>query len=340
MAGVDSLWTSLWVDGHAGPVTDRLTSRLRQWGRRLIGPGNNRLLSLIGPVVFLTTVFTWVLLLWAGWVLVFSADPTAIRESHTHVTASLIDRIYYVGGSLFTLGAGDFSPDGRGWELATALTALSGFFLVTLAVTYLLSVIQSVVSKRAFATQATSLGGTPEEFVLTAWDGAGFPALPALLVTLAGQLGKVSEEHQAYPILHFYHASTGRKAPAVAIAVLDEALTLLAHGVAPDRRPPAVALRTARAAVGDYLQTLAAAYVTAADDVPPAPSLALLRSAGIPTVSDAEFQGSLASLEGRRRLLLGMVRAEAWPWPPAQESATPASPAAPPERGRGGQRRD
>ncbi|MGV2827063.1 hypothetical protein [Myxosarcina sp. GI1(2024)] len=40
-----------------------------------------------------------------------------------------------------------------------------------------------------------------------------------------------------------------------------------------------------------------------------------LRQAGIPVVSDEEFVRSLADLEHRRRLLLGLVERNSFRWP-------------------------
>ena len=41
-----------------------------------------------------------------------------------------------------------------------------------------------------------------------------------------------------------------------------------------------------------------------------------LRTHGAPTVSDGEFADSLDGLADRRGLLLGVVNADSWDWPP------------------------
>lgn len=54
------------------------------------------------------------------------------------------------------------------------------------------------------------------------------------------------------------------------------------------------------------------AFIHAAAEVPPAPSLHELRERGIPTVDDAEFHRALAHLDDRRRKLPGLLRNDGW----------------------------
>ena len=60
--------------------------------------------------------------------------------------------------------------------MATAVMGLNGLFMLTLAVTYLLAIIEAVVAKRSFASQVWSLGRSAEEFIIHSWSGRGFPS--------------------------------------------------------------------------------------------------------------------------------------------------------------------
>src|SRR5690606_27804215 len=128
------------------------------------------------------------LLTWAGWWILFGADPRSLLDPHTGEPAGPAGRLYFTGYAMFTMGNGDFSPSGPGWMVAAALASLSGLFLMTLAVTYLVSLLGGVVQKRAFASQVAALGSTPEELVLHAWDGRGFPGLELVILSLPDQL--------------------------------------------------------------------------------------------------------------------------------------------------------
>ncbi len=121
LATVDLLWTTLWVDGGSGPLSARLTTGLWRGIRKASGI-HSRTLSLAGPVVMVATLLAWVVLLWAGWTLLFAGGDTALLGTRDREPATWAGRIYYVAYSMFTMGNGDYSPQGGWWQIATALT--------------------------------------------------------------------------------------------------------------------------------------------------------------------------------------------------------------------------
>ena len=314
---LDALWTSLWVDGGAGPVTTWITNVVWWIMRKLIRTKRNYWLSLAGPLIQTFTVFVWVGLLWAGWVMIFSSDSNALiyTRAPSMPPGDLTARIYFVAYTMSTIGNGDLYPNGDRWEIATSFTGFSGMFLITLVVSFLLSVIGGVTTKRTLASHITGLGSSPEEFILNIWDGKGFPGLDLQLMSMSSQLGTLTEQQLAYPVLHRYHGATPKEDSAPAIAIFDDALTLLRYGVQEQYRPAPSVLRSARASVHTYLTTLPSASIYPAEHLPPAPDLTPLRKAGIPVVSDEEFARSLHDLIHRRKLLLGLVQRNSFKWP-------------------------
>lgn len=314
LAIVDLLWTTLWVDGGNGPLSARLTTWLWR-GLRKMGERRSRTLSLAGPIMLVASLLTWVVLIWAGWTFLFAGGDGALIDTQGREPVTWSARIYFVGYSMFTMGNGDFIPKDGFWQIATGLTTASGMLFVTLAVSYVLSVLGAVAQKRSFASGVTGIGMQGEALVERGWDGEDAHALDLPLNTLASQLDLLADQHNTYPILHYYHSDRAETASAVAVAVLDEALTLLRFGVPGEHRPNAAVLEGTRSSVESYLRTLHSAFIKPADHTPPPPDLGRLRAAGVPTVSDSEFADALAGQEERRRKLLGMVRADAWPWP-------------------------
>ncbi|TVP47664.1 MAG: two pore domain potassium channel family protein [Gemmatimonadales bacterium] len=315
---VDALWTTLWVNGGGGPFSSRLAKVLWWALRKCTSEGRSWPLGLAGPVVLVVVFLGWVGLLWAGWTLVFSSDPAAVSYVGSGESPDWTGRAYFTGFTLFTLGIGNIVPQRGGWEIATVVASGSGMLLITLGISYVLSVLGAVVTGRAFAGSVAGLGDDAEGIVLRAWDGERYAGLTLALSTLSSQLETMSQQHLAYPVLHFYHARDANTAPAAAVAVLDEALTVLRFGVPASCRPPESVLEGARASVQNYLSTLKGASVEPADRIPRPPALDRLRTAGLPTVSDAAFARSLEALERRRRTLLGMVETDARTWPPEQ----------------------
>jgi hypothetical protein len=314
---VDALWTALWVDGGAGPVTDQITKGVWWVMKRLIHTKRNYWLSLAGPIIQTATVFAWVGLLWLGWVLLFSADVTSLIYARTPESqpSTLIDRIYFVAFTISTMGNGDIYPSRGGWEIATSFTTLSGMLLITMVVSFLLSVIGGVTTKQSLASQITGLGNSAEEFIVSIWDGKGFPGLDLQLMSMTSQLGTLTEQQLAYPVLHRYHGASPQEDSAPAVAILDDALTILEYGLQEAYRPPPALLKSARSTVHTYLKTLASASIYPAVQAPPAPELTSLRQSGIPVVSNEEFARSLDNLTHRRKLLLGLVEHNSFKWP-------------------------
>lgn len=311
---LDALWTTLWVDGNAGPFTRRHNSWTRRVLLRLAGR-RHRMLSLTGPIVLVVSVLVWAMTPWIGWVLLFSSEPRSLIDVHRGTPADLADRIYLTGSMMFTLGTGNFTPNGSFWEIATSLAGLSGLFMLTLAVTYLLAIIQAVVAKRTFASLVWSLGHRAEEFILNSWDGARFTAVELQIVALAGKLQEVTEQHHAYPMLHFYHEANQKNSVAHNLAVFSEVLLVFAHGVQRSVRPAASALSSGQRTVEEFLETLRTAFVEQSDQPTPAPRLETLANAGIPVVTKEEFEQAIAERAERRDLLRGFLDSERRDWP-------------------------
>ncbi len=315
---VDLVWTTLWVEGGAGPLTSRLMAGTWRLLKGACGR-NSRILTLAGPLVFALGLSVWIILLWAGWTLVFASAETALVDTLDRGAISWFDLAYFAGYTIFTLGTGDLVPRQGVWQIVTVLTAASGLLFVTLIVTYALSVLDAVTQKRTFASGVTGLGTRGESIVRSAWNGEEFEGLELPLNELTGQLNAITSNHKAYPILHYFYTDRPERASTVGIAALDEALTLIRFGVPERHRPDAVVVQNARASVGNYLDTLHGAFIDAADRPPTAPDLDRLRESGVPTVSDEAFAESLDGLSDRRRTLLGLVQSDAREWPSPED---------------------
>lgn len=311
---VDALWTTLWVDGNAGPLTRRHNSRMRRVILRLAGR-RHRMLSLTGPIVLVTSVLVWAVMVWTGWVLLYSSDSHSLLHTQSGEPAGIADRIYFAGSTMFTLGSGDFSPSGSFWKIATSVAGLNGLFMLTLAVTYLLAIIEAVVAKRSFASQVWSVGRTAEEWIFNVWNGRGFPAVELQIVSITEQLQLVTEQHHAYPMLHFYHEAAKKQSVAHNLAVFSEVLLTLGHGVAESVRPAPAALLPAQRSIEEFLDTLRSAYVEPSKEQSDPPALERLTAAGIPVVGPAEFEAAVRERQKRRQLLRGFLDSERRDWP-------------------------
>ena len=313
----DSLTTTLGASRAAGPITRRLSGLLwrvlLRLHRRREG---SRLLSAAGPVLLITTVLLWVIGLWAGWTLVLLGEPGAVLDADTGAPGGTLDVVYYAGFTVFTLGVGDFVASSPGMRVLTAVASFTGLSLITLAITYLVSVISAVVSRRALAVTISALGPTSGEMVARGWTRGSFsPEFLQQLVNLTGQLASAGEQHLAYPVLHYFHSRTRQTAAPPALAQLDDALLILDAAVLPQARPSPAAVLPLRSVLDRYLSTVADVSTAPVEsDAPPPPDLAPVAAAGIPLDSAERFAERVADHAERRRRLATVVAGDGWSW--------------------------
>ncbi len=320
LAVADAVITTLSAGSGGGPLTSRL-ARLTWRALRALarGRGHSRLLSLAGTAVLLVTVLTWVVLLWAGWALIFASTDTAVVDSTTSAPASAAARIYYAGFVVFTLGVGDFVPATGPWQITTAAASFLGLFLITLSITYLVSVVSAAVARRLLARSVHLSGETGASIVLTHWDGEQVSSqFDSLAQTLTTQILQTTQQHLAYPVLHHFHAADETSSAPRSLAALDDALLLLIEGLNERARPSGDTLIRLQRAIEHYTSTVHSGGHQPKD--PPLPSLAPLREAGVPVVDDTSFGRNAAAHTQRRQRLDALVRADAWTWP-----ATPSA---------------
>lgn len=313
---LDAITTTLAAGAGGGPITRRVCSasvRLTRHAKAArLRPG---VLAYTGPAVVLATGGLWVLGIWAGWTMIFASSPEAVVDAQTNMPATLADRVYYVGFVIFTLGVGDFVPGPGVWRIVTSIATFGGLFLITLAITYLLSVVSAAVGRRHLAESIHLLGSSGSEVAASFWNGREIGSDLAVHVsTLSAQIVRVAQQHLAYPVLHSFHTRDRRASAPYAIAILDEALLLLSVGVGEDVRPDNRRLHPLRRAIEHYVDTVSAS-VKDRDGAPPLPPLSQLASTGVPVVPDEVFTLSAQDHEPRRRQLHALVRSDCWSWP-------------------------
>lgn len=311
---VDVLVTTLTLGGgglltsHISSGIWRLALKLHNWR------SNHRLLLLTGWTILVATALLWFLLIFAGWLLIFSASDTAVVRAENNEPATPWERVYYVIYTLSTLGMGDFQPLGRFWEVSTAVASVNGFVLLTLTIAYLLPMVAAATQKQQVAVYISCLGGTPDEILSRAWNGKDFGQLDQHLIALTPQIALMGGQNLNYPVLHYLHTIDRSRSLVLSLVALDEALTLLQYGVKQSAQPDPAVLGAIRRANAAFLQTLSSSYIEPATDNPPLPSLDLLRQQGIPTVSDSEFCRVTQCVAKRRKLLLSLIEEDGWKW--------------------------
>ena len=310
-AMVDVLWSTLSVSG-AGFVTGPLARGL--WSVALAlhrAVGSHRLLQSVAPLVILAVVGTWVLMLWGGWTLVFTAEDLAVADATTMQPAAPLDRIYFVGFTLFTLGVGDFVAGGPGWRILTAFVSLNGLFVVTLAITYVMPIVTAATAKRRLALSIHAMGGSASGIVIAGWNGSDVDALQSRLQSLVPDLLLHCERHLAFPVVHYFHFADADASFVLRLAALDDAVTILRDCVVPEHRPDPLVTQELRRAIDVYASRVA--HHVKRDGAPlPLPDLAAVREAGVPLLDERAVEGTFRELTERRQWLAGLLKSEGW----------------------------
>lgn len=93
-------------------------------------------------------------------------------------------------------------------------------------------------------------------------------------------------------MLHYFHSVDRESASPPNIACLSQAAELATDGLETSVRIDPTVIRILDAAIGSFLSAIEAAHLVRSTELLPRPDLAPLRAAGIPTVTDEEYQRS------------------------------------------------
>lgn len=309
----DLCYTTLSTSG-AGILSGRISRGI--WTLMFTMAGNKaraKLLNYAGMSITLGILTAWIVLAWMGSTLLFMSDTDSIRHGQTNAAATVWEKVYYAGYSFSTLGNGDFYATTAFWRIYTIIVSLSGLSMVTIGITYLVQVLTSETAKRQLALHIATLGGSPQDILLNSWDGKSFQQFESEISSLISQILAHSQQHLAYPIIHYFHTTKVRESSTVNIVALDEAMTLMLHCVEPTTRPNNLDLKSLRAALTAYLLTLEDGFIKPAEQELPRPDFTRLKAKGIPLLDDeAKLQSEFDRLGKRRKLLRALLEYAGW----------------------------
>lgn len=305
LTGYDVAVTVLAVSEGPGPLT-RMVSRSTWWvcrglNRRL---GFSALMRAAGPLIILLVLWTWLVVMIAGWGLVFGQEGSLLENGEALQPA--FGRVHYAASLVLGRGGSDFEPAAGVWRFAEQLASLIGVAFVGMAVAYVLPVVNAVIHKRQVAVSIWALGTSPVEVLTRAWNGRDFGELNLHLLALTPEIALLSQRHFAYPVLAYFHSADRDTALAPSMVVLDETLMLLESAIDGDVGCEASAWAPCRAAVSLFLKSVDAMDVHAANhEALPIPDLDALRAVGIPLRNDADIGFAYAAGDAvdRRSLL-------------------------------------
>jgi len=308
---LDIIQTTLSMRG-GGWLTSRFSHLFWKFFLALSGRnGKSKILIHAGYILLIFIVLIWVLSMWASMVLILISHPGAIIDSSTTVPASFWKTVYYSGYTISTLGMGDYVPGGDIWRILTSIYSFSGLILLTMSVTYFIPVLSAVIDQRKLGISLSTLGSNPQEIVLNAWNGKDFNRLTSKLDDISDSIIKYSQQHRAYPVIHYFHNNKVKNNVILQLARLYEALTILTDKIRQVDRPPEQELKPLIIAFENYFETISeVTHISLMDNDPPAADIRKLIEESL---IEEDSEGLSKEFEFRR-FFYTLIHQDGWNW--------------------------
>ncbi|MDF9797737.1 hypothetical protein OKW21_003000 [Catalinimonas alkaloidigena] len=283
---------------------------LRACGKK----GDQPILDYYPTIVSVIMLTFWIALLWFSNALILISDQNSVLTTN-RIPTSYIEKIYYTGYTISTLGNGEFIPGSNFWMIYTNFLAFTGLLMITIGITYLVPLLQGEIQRRTLCLHIASFGDSVERILIQNWNGRDFSNLTDHFDDLRQEIFYLGQNHKAYPILHHSHSHIKHRSTSITISMLDEALTIMMHCIPQNHWPNKTSIRSLRFAITSYLSTLNSAFITPAKETPPSPDFEKLKHAGIPVTSDENsLRDCYEDFTDRRKLLLGLLHTDGWQW--------------------------
>ena len=144
--------------------------------------------GLLGLVILLTVAGTWVLLHLCGYVLILRGGLSLV-QTDTGDPATWVQTVAFAGSTLSTLGASTVQVTGGWWDILSMVAAMNGMILLTLAVSFILNILQTTNSARTFACRFHAVkAGAPDGHVSKHLEGLGSDLTTVVVMLTASPL--------------------------------------------------------------------------------------------------------------------------------------------------------
>ncbi|WP_341953821.1 ion channel [Salinibacterium sp. TMP30] len=187
----------------------------------------HRALSMTGPLMVVISILVWYGLLVFGTWLIYVAHPGSVVNNTTRIASDPGQVFYFVPTTLTGLGYGDLVPDGYPWTAIATTMALLGTFVLTLSLSYVISVVSAAIARRAMASGVRALGDNPVSVVRHAQLDDPVNSMQNYVASVASLVSKAAESQRAYPVLRYFHSARAATAAAPAVLLLADAAFLL-----------------------------------------------------------------------------------------------------------------
>ena len=311
---IDVIQTTLSLQG-GGWLTSRFSHFFWKGFLNISGKdGSSKFLSHAGYILLIAIVIIWVLALWGSMVLILYSNLGSIIQSSTKAPAGLWEIIYYSGFSLSTLGVGDFIAAGNYWRILTTMYSFTGLILLTMSVTYFIPVLSAVIDQQKLGISLRTLGSTPQEIVLNSWNKKDFKRLTNKIDDISDAIIKYSQQHRAYPVIHYFHNPKQKNNVVLQLTRLYEALIILTNKIKEENRPSLQVLQPLIVAFENYFETISeVTHINVKEKNPPEISVQILQEQSM-VPNSPEQRNIEENIMEKRRFFKTLLYQDGWKW--------------------------
>ena len=205
--------TVLHSSARYGPVGESLNRSVWRMARalsfHLSRSNRHRLLNMIGPLLLPLLIIVYIVLLALSFALVYYPHmPSGFHFSVPHPEPGWVDAVYFSGCTLTTIGYGDIVAREAPLRFVALSEAATGLALISLAITYLLTVYTALERKRSVAVSLYHQAGEGADvarFIAHYFVDGRFYGLRDALRTVTRDLQGLLESHIDHPVIHYFH---------------------------------------------------------------------------------------------------------------------------------------
>jgi hypothetical protein len=201
----------LYARPHTGLIS-RVESRVIWRGMvrvsGLFGRHKEGFLTLTGPVILISVLLSWALLLSLAAALIIHPNlGTGVRASNGDTPHDFITALYVGGSSLAFMGASDFTPQNSAFRLFYLLTSVTGVSIVSLTITYLMQLFNDLKERNAQGLKVHMISaetGDAAEAIARLGPQGDFESGYQVLADWAAKTAEIRESHAFYDMLFYF----------------------------------------------------------------------------------------------------------------------------------------
>ena len=205
--------TVLHSSARYGPVGESLNRLVWRAARavafRLSRANRHRLLNAVGPLLLPLLIVIYLVLLVTAFALVYYPRvPGGFVFAVEQPEPGWLDAVYFSGVTLTTVGYGDVMPRTTLMRIFALFESASGLIVISLAITYILTVYAALERKRAVAVSLYHQAGEGADvagFIAHHFVEGRFYGIRDALRTVTRDLQGLHESHIDHPVIHYFH---------------------------------------------------------------------------------------------------------------------------------------